>query len=320
MSSYTQNLFLFFEESVHQPDVSSNIVRIAMNKFIVDEDAQFEVVGVFYLKRRIQPLDVFQLISKTDREKFLEKVKEKYKHDLRVIYKALKLADSISSEIVDTHFIIGSRFHAANCLLIGDHRNRIPFVCHRISQVIEGTCLQSLQCTVFDGVRDNLINRQMSMDLFSSKLTTADLTINDLDENFRPKSSVYDDVENLIQEIKNNKRPTKDWVLSYLHSSLTESESLQLEQNETQFWEKFPSGARNRSCLPTLGCFGDSRALNDKSETKFVNIRCKRFTSMQQLHKEENDLHVYYDDLATIMFSKIFFYNKWKNLYNKVVQ
>ena len=49
MSSYAQNLFLFFQESEDKSDVSSNIVRLAMNKFIVDEDAQFEIIGVYCL-------------------------------------------------------------------------------------------------------------------------------------------------------------------------------------------------------------------------------------------------------------------------------
>ena len=150
-------------------------------------------------------------------------------------------------------------------------------------------------------------------------MTTVDFGISDQDENFRPKISVYDDVENLIQEIKNNKRPTKHWVCSYLHSSLTESELLQLEQNETAFWEKFRSGAKNSSCLPTPGSFGKSRADNE-SETRFVNIRCKRFTSMQKLHMEENDLHGYYDDLALIIFGLVIFHKKWHNLYKKLVQ
>ena len=172
MSSYTQNLFLFFEESEYQPDVSSDIVRIAMNKFIVDEDARFEVVGVYHLKKRIKPLETYQSISQTDREKYHEHAVEKCKHDQNVMYKALNRADSITTDNVDTHFIIGSRFHADNYLKTGDdfidyfHQNRTPLICHWISKVIQGTFLQSLQCTVFDGIRYKVITRQMSMDIF----------------------------------------------------------------------------------------------------------------------------------------------------------
>ena len=35
-----QNLYLFFEETEYGKDISSNLLRIAMNRFIIDEDAQ----------------------------------------------------------------------------------------------------------------------------------------------------------------------------------------------------------------------------------------------------------------------------------------
>ena len=99
---------------------------------------------------------------------------------------------------------------------------------------------------------------------------------------------MYDDIEKLIQEIKDKKRPTQHQVCSYLHLSLTENELLQLKQNETQFWEKFPAGAKDSSCFPTPGEFKALTnpkhwgipALHDQSQTKFMNIRCKRFTLM----------------------------------------
>jgi len=284
MSSYTQNLFLFFEESEDKADVSSSIVRIAMNKFIVDEDAQFEVIGVFNLKKRTKPLDFNQGISETDREKFHKKTVEKCNHDQNIIEKALNLVTLINSVSVDAHLIIGSRFHAEHYLESGDdfidyfHENRTPLICHWILQVIQGTFLHSLQCTVFDAVRYGLITRQMSMDLFSGKASSLDFALPNQADNFKPKSSVYDDIEKLIQEIKNRKRPTKRQVCSYLHPSLTTDELLQLKQNETLFWEKFPPGAKNSSCLPTPGCVWKPEVLYDDSETKFVNIRCKRFT------------------------------------------
>ena len=290
MSSYTQNLFLFFEESEYQPDVSSNIVRIAMNKFIVDEDARFEVIGVYHLKKRIKPLDAYREFSETDREEYHKKAIEKYKYDQDIIYKALNIADSITTDNVDTHFIIGSRFHADNYIKSGDdfidyyHQNRTPLICHWIAQEIQGTFLQSLQCTIFDGERDGLITRKMSEELFSSNVVSLDFALPNRADNSKPKSSVYDDIEKLIQEIKNNKRPTKHQVCSYLHLSLTENELLQLKENETQFWEKFPFGAKDSSCLPTPSCRNPKhwgiRALNDQSQTKFINIRCKRFTMM----------------------------------------
>ena len=46
-----QNLFLFFEENEFEFDISSNLVRLSMNRFTIDEEAQFEIIGVYNLKR-----------------------------------------------------------------------------------------------------------------------------------------------------------------------------------------------------------------------------------------------------------------------------
>lgn len=175
-------------------------------------------------------LDFYEGVSETDRETFHNKTVEKFNHDQNIIEKALNLAGLITSESVDAHFIIGSRFHAEHYLKSGDeyidyyHENRTPLICHWISQEIRGTIVHSLQCTVFDGERDVLITQQMSMDLFSGEVVSLDFVSPNQADNSKPRSSVYDDVEQLIQEIKIKKRPTKHQVCSYLHSSLTEDE------------------------------------------------------------------------------------------------
>ena len=106
---------------------------------------------------------------------------------------------------------------------------------------LQGTFLQSLQCTVFDGVRYGLITRKMSEELFSSNVISLDFALPNRADNSQPKSSVYDDIEKLIQEIKNNKRPTKHQVCSYLHLSLTENELLfNSKKMKRNFGKNFP--------------------------------------------------------------------------------
>ena len=51
------NLFLFYEESEDDRVISSNIVRLYMNRLTIEEDRQNEVIGVKNLTKPIFPED-----------------------------------------------------------------------------------------------------------------------------------------------------------------------------------------------------------------------------------------------------------------------
>ena len=73
MTPTKQNLFLFFEENEQQFDISRKLVKLYMNLCIVDEDANFEIGGVYELQKvknsmfdRENPLFNFKLNLKTN--------------------------------------------------------------------------------------------------------------------------------------------------------------------------------------------------------------------------------------------------------------
>ena len=47
-----QNLNLFFVENDSKQSITNNIIRSYMNGFIINEDSQSEVNGVFYFNHR----------------------------------------------------------------------------------------------------------------------------------------------------------------------------------------------------------------------------------------------------------------------------
>ena len=51
-----QNLFLFFEDSDIDYDVSSKLVQLLMNRFVVAEDAQNEVSGIYQFQKLEKPM------------------------------------------------------------------------------------------------------------------------------------------------------------------------------------------------------------------------------------------------------------------------
>ena len=51
MSPSKQNLFLFFEENEIQSAIDRKLVKRYMNLCIIDEDANFEITGVYELQK-----------------------------------------------------------------------------------------------------------------------------------------------------------------------------------------------------------------------------------------------------------------------------
>ena len=51
MERKTQNLLIFFEEADDEKDISSKLVRLYMNRFVIDEEDQTEIIGVYNLAK-----------------------------------------------------------------------------------------------------------------------------------------------------------------------------------------------------------------------------------------------------------------------------
>ena len=51
MAKRKQNLILFLHKDIGQKEVNTKLVHTCMNRFIIDEDAQFEVNGVYHVDK-----------------------------------------------------------------------------------------------------------------------------------------------------------------------------------------------------------------------------------------------------------------------------
>ena len=80
-----QNLFIFYEKDTELYDIQLQLVNSYMNRFVIEEEAQFEVVG----------------IHRAEQSKWFEL------EDLDILLESLKRAKLYQNEISDTHFIIG---------------------------------------------------------------------------------------------------------------------------------------------------------------------------------------------------------------------
>lgn len=51
MKYLKRNLLLFFEENEDPDNISSNLVRLLMNRFVIEEEKQYEITGTFNLSK-----------------------------------------------------------------------------------------------------------------------------------------------------------------------------------------------------------------------------------------------------------------------------
>ena len=72
MERKRRNLFLFFEENDDEKDISSSLVHLYMNRFVIAEEDQIEIIGVYNLANpnKNTPMIEFNSQEPFERENF----------------------------------------------------------------------------------------------------------------------------------------------------------------------------------------------------------------------------------------------------------
>ena len=116
MEQKTQHLILFFEENNDEKDISSSLVHLYMNQFVITEEDQTEIIGIYNLAKPNENTPLIEFYSQEPFEgKTLEKTqfwkenKTKMEHDESLIrgYKILKSNlrfETLKSAIKDVDF------------------------------------------------------------------------------------------------------------------------------------------------------------------------------------------------------------------------
>ena len=109
MAYHRQNFVLFFEENEDQRKINQNLVRLYMNRFIIDESWQHEIIGCHELSKVSKSLyeDRFE-----NKQEWLacntSEALRKWKHDEKLFIKGLQQSKKFETQNVDIHWIIGS--------------------------------------------------------------------------------------------------------------------------------------------------------------------------------------------------------------------
>ena len=309
MISRKQNLFLFFEENEWAYNIQSKLVQLAMNRFVIDEDAQFEVIKIYHLTKVKREMMDFR---HPEFKNYVKERTEKEAHDLQLISDALNEAKRHQKH-GDPHFIFGSFFHQP--LIIGDslkpksrlldwivHQKRIQAHikenCYRERSSYRKRknlhrkqyCLESLHCTFYHGRRMFLISRATNIACYKGKMGLLLTSDSDFSRHVEaleqasiniPRSSINDDLENFIQEIQNRHRPSDSRCMLYLNKMLTSEELKQVEKNDMSFWKTLGNGGEITWKHKDMSFPCEDSQENDK-KNKFLFCACIRYTEFLQ--------------------------------------
>ena len=129
MEQRTQNLFLFFEETDDEKDISSNLVHLYMNRSVMAEEEQSEIIGVYNLAKPNKDTPLIEFYSQESflgetckKTQFWKENRTKLEHDEALFEKigseiasdvksVHNFSASVTKEKSMNHFIIGSSFY-----------------------------------------------------------------------------------------------------------------------------------------------------------------------------------------------------------------
>ena len=213
MSPSKQNLFLFFEENEIEHIIDRKLVFLYANRCIIDEDAQFEICGVYELQHVTKPMMIYSdpLYKNNASQRTCKEA-----NDRDSILEAFEKASLNETSAIDTHFIIGSSFYS----LFKWHTsfNRRAKLLEWMSDELRYQAI-NVYVTLLAGFHNIPITNEINKMVYEGKWTfNWDSILHEsLDPNLR--CSVNDDFELSISLIQNGERLHQQQCL-FLHPKM----------------------------------------------------------------------------------------------------
>ena len=232
-----QNLFLFFEENEIQSCINRKLVKLYMNRCIIDEDANFEIIGVYELQKVTNPM----LISRDPLFKTNASQRtNKEAVDREILSDALEKARVNETSSADNHFIIGSLFHQ------DVSQNRLPKLLEWLQSEVKYQEIKSLYVTFLIGIRNHFITKETHKNTYERRKpcyltvpTEWDIPMGVPTTRQVPfTSSVNDDFELAIQLIRNGRR-LQQRIPLFLHQMLNPQQLKLMETKNETFLREF---------------------------------------------------------------------------------
>ena len=269
MNPTKQNLVLFFEENELPYVINKNLVRIYANRCVIDEDAQFEVIGVYWLQNVTKSM--YELNDPLYKAHSKQRT-SKEAYDRETISEALEEAYAHETASVDTHFIIGSCFYS-NRIFRTASENRLDKLLEWMQDELELSDMKTINISLLGGYRCGLIMKKMVQGVLAS--------IDPRDDRIFT-SSVHEDFEFAIHHIRRGRRSQQTPYL-FLQQKLPPYQFDLIKARNEHFLQTFISS--NGALGPFRERFSPEVPPDDLKEcsdpelkVRFINCLCFRLS------------------------------------------
>ena len=238
MAPTKQNLFLFLEENEIQFVIDRKLVKLYVNRCVIDENSNFEITSVYEIQKVTDPMcNYLNPLFKTNARQRTNKEAV----DREILTDALEKACVNKTSSTDSHFIIGSLFHQ------DVSQNRLPKLQDWLLDQMKYQEINSLHVTFLTGAREFCITKETHENTYEGKEPcihtvpaewNIPLGVPTRRRNLPFNSSVNDDFELAIQLIRNGRR-LQQKIPSFLHQMLNPYQLKLIETKDETFLRSF---------------------------------------------------------------------------------
>ena len=255
-----KDLILLMEPSKHEYITPLQIANLYLNRFTIDEDAAFEIIGVHELsKSRLELTDEESEVydNLTTDEELDEYFTKAVENDFEVFDIAFNNALEKWTPGINFHVIY------AGCNYITAYMNPnelIPI----ISDIMAGTKLMSLTFTMISMIRMNVITKEVMKDFYKGKIQDC-FGFNGW--------SVQDDLDRFFDQTKNFQFIDPSTAFMFFLPKLTDDELILLRNKDENYLKLYADFHFDKN--PDVN---EAEMIKSKSKSKFAYCMCFRIS------------------------------------------
>ena len=269
MTKAKQNLVLFIEPPIDPWSSPSKIGNSYINRFAIDEEAAFEIIGIYNLSK-------MRVVGSIENYGFGERRGEDMVSDNEIIDSAIKKSAEYKTKRLNTHLIFAgvsfARFEP------------------EIAYAMKIYKIRSISVTKLEYVRQHLITKEVMETISKGEYYNSEYIGGDMFTN----KSVNDDLESLYKNIKfqsfrkacTNRYGHQYLVQSYFLPKLTKKELKLVEVKDKDYMMTFRNTSRDpENWYPMNQMWNDdnpdvaeAEMKLSKSKSKFALVECTRWT------------------------------------------
>ena len=211
MKRRNRNIILFFEENEDVDIINSKLVRLYMNRFTIEEEQRFEIIGVFNLTPVPKMTKVGHGDPKVNYRRLQHQklciTKENWIKDQLIIKNAIEKLPIYTQFNTDKHMIMGTSLYVESFISINTLKTKIQNLRKYLwTYSVKGSWTPrrtSISLTLLNGCNDGFLIKNEVKDAYRNIIFQGEKSKNsvnnDLENFYEDLSCAIDPISNLIE-------------------------------------------------------------------------------------------------------------------------